>query len=281
MNDILDLFFQKNYTQETQDLIYKATGIFSVFTFSTPFGEIVDLISMTDNIESENVIDGVRGIVEKGIDKLLEANRIKVFQEATFAERIRILEGVFAITKIEDPTDYLPFFDGWDADKVKFSKVLGLVLGDDYEDFIYTISWVYEGTVKRLKEYLDEMKIENETIDTELIKKIRKNIRIFEQVFGSVDIVQSLSEINFIKGQPFQLYLNSFKDEIVDESDMEGTTYGLIWLVIVSSDGYNNPKIILMEEAKNLFQDINLLNVFNAMCTKAFGLYLAAHESDK
>lgn len=276
MDDLIDNFFQSKYTEEARDLLYKASGIFSVFTFSEPFGEIVDLISMEGSIENDTLVDGVRGIFDRGVNRLLEANRVRVGVEVTFAERIRILEGIFAITKIEDPEPYLPLFDSWSSDEETFAKVLGIVLSEPYEEFFYQFTWVYEGTLKRLKEFLEDLKTENETVELGLLKDIRKNLRVFNKVFGSIPIIESLTEINFIKGQPFQSYLNIFREEIVDLSDMESTTYALIWLAIVSSDGYKNPKLLLMEEAKNLFLDIPFYNAFNSMCTKAFGMYLPA-----
>lgn len=278
MQDLIDVYIEKKYTEEAKELLYAAIGIFAVYNYSEPLGDMVDLVSMQGEIEEVGIVDGVRGYVERGIDRLLEVNRVRVGDEVTFRERIRILEGIFALTKINDPDEYLPLFSGWLSNEEIFAKTIGIALDEPYEDFYVQLTWVYEGTIKNLREYLENMKTENETVEFELIKDIRKNLQCFLKVFGIVPIADSLTEMNILKGQPFKTYLNLFQDEIVDAQDMENTVYGLLWLALISSSGYRDPKSLLLEESKALFTDYKDYTLFNNMVTKALGLYLPARE---
>ena len=281
MNDLIYEFFKNNYTEETQELLYGAIGLFAVFNYPEPLGSLVDLMTMEGNIEKDTIVEGVRGYIEKGIDTLMFANRIKVFPEVTLRDKVRLLEAIFAFTKIEDPEPYLPYMDGWMSNEEIMAKCIGEVLGEPYETFFPMLSWVFDGTIARFKDYLENMKIENETLDTQALKEIRKNLRVFNKVFGQIPVIESLEEINPIKNQEFKLYIDLFKESLIDPDDMENTVFGLMWIAMISSDGYKNPKMLLMEYGKELFADYAHHRLYDSMLTTAFGKYISAREVEQ
>lgn len=278
MNDLIETFFQTKFTEEMQENLYSAIGLFTLFGYVEPMGEVVDLI-MRDGYEApENIADGVTGIISRAVDRLLHENRVTVLPEVTFRERIKILEGIYALTRIEDPSNFLPLFDGWLNNEEIFARVIGDVLSVPYEDIFVQLQFVFEGTIARMKEFFEDIKVENETVEFALLKKIRKNLRVFFKVFGSPSLVEALNEMNMIKGQKFQSYINLLRDEVLNPDDMESTCYALLWLALISEDGQDNVKLFLMEQAKDLFLEVREQTLFNQMLTKALGVYLPTLE---
>lgn len=278
MNDLIETFFQTKFTEEMQENLYSAIGLFTLFGYVEPMGEVVDLI-MRDGYEApENIADGVTGIISRAVDRLLHENRVTVLPEVTFRERIKILEGIYALTRIEDPSNFLPLFDGWLNNEEIFARVIGDVLSVPYEDIFVQLQFVFEGTIARMKEFFEDIKVENETVEFALLKKIRKNLRVFFKVFGSPSLVEALNEMNMIKGQKFQSYINLLRDEVLNPDDMESTCYALLWLALISEDGQDNIKLFLMEQAKDLFLEVREQTLFNQMLTKALGVYLPTLE---
>lgn len=280
-NTLIDVYFENTYSPEARELLYRAIGLFAVFTHAEPLGDIVDLISMEGNLEKDTIVDGVRNIIENGIDEIVRANRIRLQNDVTMTDKVHLLEGIFMLTKVDDPTNLLPLFDGWLTNEEKLAKILGEVLQEEYEQFFYMFTWVYDGTIKRLKEYFETLKIENETLDLEMLRSIRKNLRAFNSVFGEPTMVARLDEINPIKCQPFALYDQLFREEINNPEDIEGMVYSYLWLSLISSDGYMNPTAVLHGYSKDLFTDLQHQQLFDSMLTKALGLYNPTRENQQ
>lgn len=281
MDDLVTNYFLNKYTPEARGLLYRAMGIFTVSNYTEPFGDIVNLLGQEQVLDESAISDGVREICEKGIWSILQSNRINVHGDVTFEERIVLCEALFMLTKVEDPTDYLPLFDGWLSNEEILAKTLGLALDYPHEILMTQIAWVYEGTVQRLKEYMETLKKDLETVDIKLIHEIRLNIVVFYQVFGDIPIIDSLTELNILKGQPFTTYINLLESEIISEDEMEQNVYCLLWLALVSSDGYQNPKTLLVDQGRIIFPEPTHYALFDQMLNKALAAYLPAREVKK
>lgn len=281
MDDVITAYFATKYTEEARTLLYRALGIFTVSNYTEPFGAIVDVLSMSGNLEESAISDSIRETITSGIDKILSENRISVHADVTFEERIVICEALFMLTKIEDPTDYLPLFNGWLNNEEILAKTFGLALDIPFETFQTQIAWVYEGTIGRLKEYMETLKKENETVDLDLIRAVRLNIITFYQVFGSIEIIDNLNELQLLKGQPFSTYISLLEDEIITEEEMEQNVYCLLWLALISSDGYESPKALLIDQGKMIFPEPTQYAMFDSMLNKALAAYLPAREVKK
>lgn len=277
-SDILNVYFQNTYTEEARDLLYSAVGLLVVFSHLEPIGDIVDLITLEGSIEKDTIVDGVRNTIEKGIEELIWSNRIKLGVDVTFRRKIHILESIFALTKVEDPSDFIHYLTGWLTPEEKLARVLASVRGEQYEDFLVDFVWVYEGSVERLKTYFETIKVENETLDMEMIRGIRENLRIFEEVFGVPSAVAALNELNPIKGQAFDLYDLLFKEELREVEKVEEIAYAYLWLSLISSDGYKDPMAVLLNRSKDLFYEIQEQKSFDSIVTQLLGLFIAKKD---
>ena len=63
------------------------------------------------------------------------------------------------------------------------------------------------------------------------------------------------------------------QNEIINLDDFETTTFGLLWLALISSDGADNPQKLLGEKIDSFFTTVIEINQFNAMLSKALGRF--------
>lgn len=278
MDDLIDTFFQCKYTQEARDTMYASLGLFTVFNYPEPYGDISDLICMEREIENDTIVEGVRGYIDKGIDHLLRANNIYVLDEVPLRDKNRILENIFLISKIEDPEPYMSLFCGYLSNEEIMSRVFGILREDDYTEYMTQLKWVYDGTITKLKNYLTEMQTDNESADTKTMREIRKNLYAYFSAFGEVAIALSIQELNMLKGQKFDLYLELLKDEVVIPENLEDTVYALLFMALMSEDGHTNPMLLLLDKIKNLLPTQGHINSFNTMLTRGMAAYTSERE---
>ncbi len=128
--------------------------------------------------------------------------------------------------------------------------------------------------MRRLQDLI-ESKVTEASVasDLELLKTIRRNLVIFQAAFGLPKAIEGLSKLDVALGSTFEIYYDLFKNEIIDFGDLESTTWRLIWLALISSNGTQNPQLLLLDKSPELFNDISTVNSFNTMVQKAMGQY--------
>lgn len=283
MDDLIEKFFESYITEELQAQLYKSLGLFTVFGLTNIHQELPDIIMQEQEEHKEVIIDQVHAHINKGLDTLLGAQRIRLGEDASLRFKNNFLEALFAFNYREDYTPYQKIMEDWmSSDEDKLASIVADIQGVDPSDIMEHLDWVYSGTMDTLKEYVNEKaQEESEAADMPLLRKIRRNLKAFEKAFGTPSSVQGLSEINMSMGSPFQTYLELFREAVINLGDMEGTTYNLIWLATISEDGTENPQKLLLEVSESLFPDHQQQRTFGAMLQKAMGRYqeYRKHES--
>lgn len=274
MDDLLNSYFQLNYTEEQKSLLFRALGLCNVFGYTDPFTEIELLLTQEQEIHAENIRDGVFDIIESAMDYIVSQNRIALENDPSLSFKVAFLEAIFAIPYRDYYTSYVGIVT--DIERSKEQK-LAAILADlstlSQEEIMEHLDSVYEKAFERLSQLiLEKAKEEEEQEDIELLKEIRKGLIVFEQAFGIPSALDVLATLDFAKGCPFDTYLSIFKEEVIDP-DMETTAWRLLYLALCSSDGHNNPQLLLKDRSEQLFENLRLATAFNNMIQKAMGRY--------
>lgn len=275
MDDLITTYIDTKYTPEMAEIIYRALGLFSVFGNATPVLLIVDAISLSQDEHPEVIMDAITVVVDEGLDHLYLAHRITLSENISMTEKVQILEAIYGFQFQETYEPFSRILNNCNiSPRMQFLEVISIISGIDVPNLEDMVDEVYEGTVDRLKQYVESgLTEEAETPDFEMLKKVRRNLLSYSKAFGSPKISVVLEGFEFQYGCPFDTYFNILRDEIINTEDMETTTYGLLWLALISSDGVDSPQKLLIEKTDSFFDNIMQINQFNAMLSKALGRF--------
>lgn len=275
MDDLITIFFSTHFTEEQQILSYKALGLINSFGLTSVNQAVVGTIMREGDDHIENIVDQVHGLIEEGIDRVIFRHRITLENSPTLSFKVSLLEGIFGLAYREFYQPYqLCLEDYTSSDEEKLAFIISDITGLEETDILEHLVWVFPGTMRRLQDLI-ESKITEESVvsDLELLKTIRRNLVIFQAAFGLPKAIEGLSKSNVALGSTFEIYYDLFKNEIIDFGDLESTTWRLIWLALISSNGTQNPQLLLLDKSPELFNDISTVNSFNTMVQKAMGHY--------
>lgn len=275
MNDLVNAFFESTYTEEQQALLYKALGVLTVFGQPNFGEEIVHIVMQEGEQHKEVITDQVYSHIESGIDDLFRAHRIILEGDPTLSYKVSLMEGIYGLAYREDYLPYALILEDMEKnDEEKFAAIIADIIGVDENDILEHLTWVYEGTLRRLRNLIEaKSQEEKDAVDIDLLKKIRKNLLIFETAFGIPQAIQTLVDLDPAKGMDFMNYFNLFGDELIDAGNVEATTWRLIWTALISKDGTDHPQKVLLENADKFFSDLRIQNQFSSMLQKAMGHY--------
>lgn len=273
MDDLVNNFLESFFTEELKTQLYKALGIFTVFGLTNIHQELPNIILQEGEEHREVIIDKVINLITGGLDNLLFLQRITLSEDASLSFKNEFLEAIFAFNAREDYTPYQLIVEDWTTkNEEKLALIIADILNKESCYILEHLEWVYDGTISKLTEYIAmKVSIEEKAEDIPQLRLIRKNLKVYEASFGTPASVQGLLDVNMTMGGPFQIYLDLFHDAIIDLTDLEATTFNLIWLALISKEGMDNPQKLLLENSDTLFTDIQQQQIFTKMLQKAMG----------
>lgn len=275
MDDIVSSYIDNTYTPEMALIVYRALGLFNVFNLAAPIVSIVDAIHMSQEQHPEAIMDTITIALGDGLDQLFFAHRVVTSENASLADKVNLMEAIYGFQYQESYGPLKAIMENANVSpRDRFIDVLSVVSSIDSASLEDLIDEVYEGTVDRMKVFLDsKIGEEEEAVDFELLKKVRTNLIVYSKAFGKPKISMVLEEFEFQYGLPFDTYFNLVKNDIINLEDFETTTFGLLWLALISEDGMDNPQKLLGEKIDSFFTNVLEVNRFNAMLSKALGRF--------
>ena len=275
MDDIVSSYIDNTYTPEMALIVYRALGLFNVFNLAAPIVSIVDAIHMSQEQHPEAIMDTITIALGDGLDQLFFAHRVVTSENASLTDKVNLMEAIYGFQYQESYGPLKAIMENANVSpRDRFIDVLSVVSSIDSASLEDLIDEVYEGTVDRMKVFLDsKIGEEEEAVDFELLKKVRTNLMVYSKAFGKPKISVVLEEFEFQYGLPFDTYFNLVKNDIINLEDFETTTFGLLWLALISEDGMDNPQKLLGEKIDSFFTNVLEVNRFNAMLSKALGRF--------
>lgn len=275
MDDLIDNFFKNYFTEELRLQLFRSLGLFAVFGFDFPHEELPDIITRLENEHREVLVDRVFKCVGDGVNTLFDLQRIKVLDSAPLRFKNDLLEAIYAFSYREDYRPYQLVVENWTlTNEEKLASIMSDVLDIEETLILENVEWVYDGTMDKIVDFIKSKNLEmTEVADVDSIKNMRKNLFAFHEAFGKKDFIEEYSTLDLTLNEPFKLYLDFFKEEIIDLADMEKTTFSILWFGLISKENSDNLLKYLLSIANDLFSDLNQMQIFSKMIEKAFGRY--------
>jgi hypothetical protein len=184
--DIVNNFIDASYTAELASELYRAIGLMNVFGQNDVIMALQEIVMTEQEQHREVIIDLVVETIDRGLDRLFMAQRIKLIDETPLQFKNEILQALFSFNYRED---YLPYIRVLENPQLsaeeKLCEILEDLTGISQDEFNVYIDEVFDGSIARMKEYAQGgLTEEQESEDLDLLREIRKSLRAYQEAFG-------------------------------------------------------------------------------------------------
>lgn len=271
--DIVNNYIDSAFTPELASELYRAIGLMNVFGQNEVTMLLQEAVLSEQEQHREVISDQIVSYIDQGLDRLFMAQRITLNPDTSLTSKNDILQALFSFAYREDYLPYLRVLENpQTSSEEKLCEILEDLTGMARSEFETCIDSVFDGSIARMKEFAQGgVQEEQASEDMDLLREIRKSLRAYRQAFGSPAAVERLSEFDIAKGMKFEVYFQLFESEVFNLNDLESTVFNLLWLALISEEGYQNPQKLLMEQTERLFTNIQDSQNFLRMLQKAMG----------
>lgn len=257
MDDLITLFVTSNYTEEAQEDIFQALGLFRVFNHLEPFKVIDDILMMESYIDSSTAVDDVTSQILIGQAYLLDRHGISLSEDTTLAFNNIVLRGLFQLQHLEDPTSVLRILETMENREYKIATILEELTNVPSITFLQMLDEVRPICTDLLSEFL-YMQEDNKKESGVIIPEIVEKVKLFKEVLGINQAVRVILDSDTVMGEEFKLYMPLFdelREVVTDENVLVET---LLFLLLYSRDGVNNPVSVFEQYSDHLVSDLTM-----------------------
>jgi hypothetical protein len=148
MDAILLAFINLNYSPESAAMIRGALQTLSVYGTDLD-DEIMDLICNEDT-EPSAVSDSIRSLISKSMDDILIAHTVIPSHEASFQDRLMLIEGLLVIQDLEDFTPVITIIESLGDTEELFAHLMSHVCTIDIVYIMTAVDTVDQALLDKL-----------------------------------------------------------------------------------------------------------------------------------
>lgn len=255
MDDLINVFVKSNFTEEQQEDIFQAFGIFRVFNYNDPFPIIESLLMMESYQETSSMVDTFTGIILNAQDYLLDQHGIVLTEETTMAFNNTVLRVLFQLQRLEDPEPVLRVIENSENSEVKFATICALYTDIPETSFLQVLEDLRPVFLKNLAAFLYTQE-DGLKVATQEIPKIVERVKLFKEVYGINQVVRAILDVGTVMGETFEMMIplfNEFREIVHDEKIL---VESLFFMLLMSSDGVENPLEVFQKHADTLIGDL-------------------------
>lgn len=259
MDDLINLFVDSNYTQEAQEDIYIAFGLFQTFNYLDPFPIIQDMLMTSNYHESVDMTDTLTSLVTQGQAYILDQHGVVLNEETTLSFNNIVLKVLFQLQRLETPDPVLRILESMEHKSIQFCDIMEMYSDVPMTTFMQMLKEVRPTFFKNLAAFLYSEEADTKKA-VEEIPAISASIRLFKDVYGVNPAVRVILDAGTVMGEDFSVYLPLYDDlrQIVQD---EGVLVEcLLFLLLYSGNGVVNPMGVFSEHADYLISDLATAN---------------------
>lgn len=256
MDDIIDVFLQTYYTEQAQEDIYVALGLFRTFNHLRPFEDIQQTLMMESFKSPEVMQDNVTLIVIHAQDYLLDHHGINLTDDSTLAFRNIVLRVLLMLQVLEDPVPSLRVLESALSKPEKYARLMEMHADIPETTFLQTLETVRDVFFDQLSAFLYSQEGNNDKAD-EVNRDVVLYVRLFKETFGINPAIKVILDSNIVAGDSFSQYvstLNALRAQITDETMLVEL---LLFFLLYSKDGVHDPMGVYSGYSHELTNDIN------------------------
>lgn len=258
MDELLGTFIRTNFTEELVEEIYKSFGIFGLFNHGDGFEAFDGLLNMEEVDDASALSDTFIDILNKQLDYLLEHHTLKLSDEATIEHKNEVLRGLYMLQYLVDYNPITLTLESECSNEVKICRILEDLTSYD-ESFIMSILEGYRDSfVQHLKEFVYSKEAEAGSDDSP-VATVGKHLKVYHALFGVDEFSQAMVDAKLLPAQSFKDYLPFLSEELVVQGSVEDTAKRIYWLLLMSSDGTENPLMVFREHSLDILSNVDVV----------------------
>ncbi len=259
MDELINIFVESNFTQETQEDIFQSLGLFRVFNYLEPF-PVIEQILMTGSLqETTAMVDGFINVITAAQDYLLDRHGITLSSETTLAFNNVVLKVLFQLQRLQDPEPVLKTLETMNDDMEKITEIFAMFSEVPQTTFLQIVETVRPICLVMLSDFLYTQE-SNMQLASSPLPRIKEMVHLFKDVYGIPLPVRAVLDSDTVMGETFNLYLPLYDELREQVADEELLVQSLLFLLLYSSDGVMDPMKTFSIHADYLVSDLTVGN---------------------
>ncbi len=262
MDELLSVFIETYFSEESQESIHKCFGLFEFYEYNQAFSGFIDIANMHGNVSSDTLKDQFTSELHSKLDYVLEQHTIKMVDTATIENKIEILTSLAHIQNLEDYSGIARTLETFASDEEQLASILSESTLMDETEIMTLISEFSPSLLVTLKKFV-EIKEQERANANEPHYDVIKNMRLFCQYSSDNTVGAVLSKSGILLGDRFETYLNytadAFEELLQTNKSPDTLAANFLSILYLSVDGLNSPLLVYRKYSLQLLKDLQLV----------------------
>lgn len=258
-------FITDNYTEEKKDVFLQTLLSLAGKTDGRLLDDLADLLANDGFMDSSSIKDTFEVLLEKEMDKILSAYKVKLTSESPLRFKNSVLLSLIAMENLEDYCDVVDILDSEMTDEEIFSRLISEFSTLEAYEVMESIEELEEDFVSSVRNFIKYK--ESQDVGIDLPEKLAEERRLLENLKIYSDYLESklghreTIALGMVRsgvrvGEPLVDYLEMMgPEQILKEIQGLKSHVGLLGLILMSEE--RNDGLVHALETLRVWLDVN------------------------
>jgi hypothetical protein len=271
MRQEFELFISGNYTQPVIELMHEAFDLLDEFEVPDYEEQYMTLLMTADNSDTAAVRDDFFAQLQGDLKLILQQHQVKLQDETPMSVYVEVVRALRVLEDWEDKASLQVELEQADPCEERFCNLLELVTPYDATYFMAYVESVSLSLLDKLLE-IGEEKSSEENVEGTDQEQLERMVTRLKQMFASETYANCTSALGMIMegialGASFLFYANRIHTQL-NQLDPELAAREICLCLMMSADGYLNPKGVYQKNSDKLFEDITRITAVDLQLNK-------------
>ena len=273
MDILVSEYVNQTFTEEYKQDILTSFDLFEKFNYLDYEESLIDVINNQSYLTGADLKDSFVLELNKKLDYVINQHEIYLTDEATVEDKIEIMSALYCFQNLEDYTGVIRMLESFESDYEILSVIISDICMLTSTRMMTILDRFSPSLLINMKLYITNLEATEENNDERADNKILINLKKYFKFLEQSCLAEYFIRDGIRIGQRFYSYISYCENSIVSSYD-ETTAKNFLSIILMSSDGYNNPLMVYRKYGYRILQDLNrvssvethvirLLNNFN------------------
>lgn len=273
MDILVSEYVNQTFTEEYKQDILTSFDLFEKFNYLDYEESLIDVINNQSYLTGADLKDSFVLELNKKLDYVINQHEIYLTDEATVEDKIEIMSALYCFQNLEDYTGVIRMLESFESDYEILSVIISDICMLTSTRMMTILDRFSPSLLINMKLYITNLEATEENNDERADSKILINLKKYFKFLEQSCLAEYFIRDGIQIGQRFYSYISYCENSIVSSYD-ETTAKNFLSIILMSSDGYNNPLMVYRKYGYRILQDLNrvssvethvirLLNNFN------------------
>lgn len=273
MDILVSEYVNQTFTEEYKQDIFTSFDLFEKFNYLDYEESFIDVINNQSYLTGSDLKDNFVIELNKKLDYVINQHEIYLTDEATVEDKIEVMSALYIFQNLEDYTGIIRMLESFESDYEILSVIISDLCMFTSTRLMTILDSFSPNLLINMKLYINNLETTQDNQDERADSKILVNLKKYFDFLKEDCLAKYFVRDGIQIGQRFYSYISYCENSIVSSYD-EITAKNFLSILLMSSDGYNNPLMVYRKYSYRILQDLNrvssvethvirLLNNFN------------------